>query len=57
MAIGLGMQPLAEGIETDAQRRFLADRGCSLGQGYLFSPPRAAAEVRPFLTRGHAFAL
>jgi diguanylate cyclase (GGDEF)-like protein/PAS domain S-box-containing protein len=30
---------LAEGIETPEQRAFLLERGCRLGQGYLFSRP------------------
>ncbi len=39
LARNLGMAPLAEGIETEAQWRFLRDAGCSFGQGYLFSRP------------------
>jgi EAL domain-containing protein (putative c-di-GMP-specific phosphodiesterase class I) len=35
----LGMEVIAEGIETDQQRRHLVDLGCSLGQGYLFAKP------------------
>lgn len=35
----LGIAPLAEGIETEEQFRFLVDQGCKLGQGYLFSRP------------------
>ncbi len=45
LARGLGMEPLAEGIETEQQRQFLIGLGCRLGQGYLFSPPVAAAEI------------
>jgi EAL domain-containing protein (putative c-di-GMP-specific phosphodiesterase class I) len=45
MALGLDMQPLAEGIETEQQWRFLADNGCTLGQGYYFSRPVPAAEL------------
>jgi EAL domain-containing protein (putative c-di-GMP-specific phosphodiesterase class I) len=30
---------IAEGVETEAQREFLAGLGCSCFQGYLFSPP------------------
>src|SRR5262249_10623932 len=36
LARGVGMEPLAEGIETEAQRRFLVEHGCRIGQGYLF---------------------
>jgi diguanylate cyclase (GGDEF)-like protein/PAS domain S-box-containing protein len=39
MAEKLGITCLAEGIETDAQLRFLRNNGCSLGQGYLYSRP------------------
>ena len=45
LARNLGLEPLAEGIETDEQRRFLLDSGCDLGQGFLFSRPVPAAEV------------
>ncbi len=45
LARNLGMAPLAEGIETEAQWRFLRDAGCSLGQGFLFSKAVAADEV------------
>jgi predicted signal transduction protein with EAL and GGDEF domain len=41
MARNLGITCLAEGIETDAQLRFLRDSGCALGQGYLYSRPLA----------------
>jgi diguanylate cyclase (GGDEF)-like protein len=45
LAHALGMTPLAEGIETEDDRRFLVDRGCPLGQGYLFSPPVPAGAI------------
>jgi diguanylate cyclase (GGDEF)-like protein/PAS domain S-box-containing protein len=35
----LGLQCLAEGIETEAQLAFLIGRGCPLGQGFLFGRP------------------
>jgi EAL domain-containing protein (putative c-di-GMP-specific phosphodiesterase class I) len=53
MAEGLGLQPLAEGIETEEQRAFLLELGCPLGQGYLFSKP-APAEMIERLVRGLA---
>lgn len=34
----LGLSVLAEGIEHEAQRAFLIERGVRLGQGFLFSP-------------------
>ena len=39
MASSLGMNVIAEGVETENQRQFLLDNGCSLFQGYLFSKP------------------
>jgi diguanylate cyclase (GGDEF)-like protein len=44
MADNLGLEVLAEGVETSAQRDFLQDHGCGLYQGYLFSRPVALAE-------------
>jgi EAL domain-containing protein (putative c-di-GMP-specific phosphodiesterase class I) len=39
LAATLGLQVIAEGIETEAERDLLIELGCPLGQGYLFSPP------------------
>ncbi|KEA63569.1 diguanylate cyclase [Marinobacterium lacunae] len=39
MARQLGLQVLAEGIETEEQRQFLLASGCRVGQGYLFDKP------------------
>jgi EAL domain-containing protein (putative c-di-GMP-specific phosphodiesterase class I) len=33
------MDCIAEGIETEAQRRTLSDLGCRFGQGYLWQRP------------------
>ncbi len=40
----LGLQVIAEGVETEAQRAFLAENGCSFWQGYLFSRPLPVAD-------------
>jgi EAL domain-containing protein (putative c-di-GMP-specific phosphodiesterase class I) len=45
LASNLGLQPLAEGIETEEQRRFLVEHGCPLGQGFLFSKAVPAAQI------------
>ena len=37
LAHTLGLEPLAEGVETEEQRRFLLDNDCRYGQGFLFS--------------------
>jgi EAL domain-containing protein (putative c-di-GMP-specific phosphodiesterase class I) len=39
MARSLGMEVIAEGVETEAQRTFLEQHDCPLYQGYLFSKP------------------
>ncbi|MEM6639822.1 MAG: EAL domain-containing protein [Pseudomonadota bacterium] len=44
MASKLGLRVVAEGIEEEAQRAFLAEAGCDQGQGYLFSRPIPADE-------------
>jgi EAL domain-containing protein (putative c-di-GMP-specific phosphodiesterase class I) len=43
LARSLGLQCLAEGIETEEQLEFLIRRGCPLGQGFLFGRPVPAA--------------
>jgi diguanylate cyclase (GGDEF)-like protein/PAS domain S-box-containing protein len=49
LARNLGLQCLAEGIETEEQLAFLIDRGCPLGQGYLFGRPMPAADFAAHL--------
>jgi EAL domain-containing protein (putative c-di-GMP-specific phosphodiesterase class I) len=39
LAQSLSLQVVAEGVETLAQRDFLARQGCDQFQGYLFAPP------------------
>jgi diguanylate cyclase (GGDEF)-like protein/PAS domain S-box-containing protein len=45
MAKGLGLQVLAEGVETEAQLNFLRDNGCESYQGFYFSKPVPVAEL------------
>jgi EAL domain-containing protein (putative c-di-GMP-specific phosphodiesterase class I) len=41
----LGLEVLAEGVESKAERTWLQAAGCELAQGYLFSRPMAATDV------------
>ncbi len=52
MAHELGMQVIAEGIETEAQRQLLLSAGCDLGQGYLFARPMSPADLELSLNAG-----
>jgi len=45
LAHGLGMTPLAEGIETEDEWRFLVEQGCRLGQGFYFCRPAPAEDI------------
>ena len=45
LASNLGMIPLAEGIETEAEWRALVERGCEHGQGFFFSRPVPADQI------------
>ena len=48
LAQQLGLDTVAEGVETDTQRQRLAAEGCHKIQGYLVSPALAAAELHAF---------
>jgi diguanylate cyclase (GGDEF)-like protein/PAS domain S-box-containing protein len=41
----LAMTVVAEGVETEGQRRFLIEQGCPILQGYLFAKPMPAAAL------------
>ena len=50
MANNLGMEVIAEGVETTAQRDFLWGAGCMLYQGFLFGKPMPSEEFITALT-------
>ena len=43
----LGLETVAEGIESDKQADALIALGCRAGQGFLFARPGPLAEVAP----------
>jgi diguanylate cyclase (GGDEF)-like protein len=49
MAHKLGLAVIAEGIETEDQRRLLMNIGCDYGQGYLFATPMPAVDFENLL--------
>jgi diguanylate cyclase (GGDEF)-like protein/PAS domain S-box-containing protein len=46
----LGLEVVAEGVETQEQWKFLAKENCTAIQGYLIAPPMPAADVFAYLS-------
>jgi EAL domain-containing protein (putative c-di-GMP-specific phosphodiesterase class I) len=49
MAKHLGLEVIAEGVETEAELKFLQEHGCGCYQGYYFSKPLPADEFARLL--------
>lgn len=49
IANSLGLEVVAEGVETEEQLAILNDLGCGSAQGFLFSRPQKAALIEPML--------
>ncbi len=49
LAQSLGLAVMAEGVETEAQRDFLARHGCECYQGYLYSKPLPIDALEAFM--------
>jgi len=52
----LGIEVMAEGVETDADRMILRSLGCLIAQGFLFSPALPIADALAFGVAGSAIA-
>jgi len=55
MAHALGMEVVAEGVETHEQLQILRALGCNEVQGYLVARPMAADAIGPLLARRYLF--
>jgi len=53
----LGMEVVAEGVETQAQFEFLRSQGCDTVQGYLVGRPMPIVDIENFLQRSAASSL
>ncbi len=49
MAKALGIDVIAEGVETHAQAAFLREHGCDTHQGYYYSPPLSLCDFERYL--------
>jgi EAL domain-containing protein (putative c-di-GMP-specific phosphodiesterase class I) len=56
LANAMDLVIVAEGVETKEHLEFLADRGCQLAQGYLFSPPLPSDAFNAYLDRQSSLA-
>lgn len=54
MALDLAIEPVAEGVETEADMQTLIGHQCLLGQGFYFSPALPLAELQQRITHWHA---
>jgi len=51
MGRSLGIEVIAEGVESQAQLEFLRDNHCNYGQGRLFGEPCTAEDLLALLAR------
>jgi EAL domain-containing protein (putative c-di-GMP-specific phosphodiesterase class I) len=56
MAHSLGLETIAEGVETAGQLALLRAQNCRVGQGFYFSVPLAADNVYQLLRQNNAYA-
>jgi EAL domain-containing protein (putative c-di-GMP-specific phosphodiesterase class I) len=51
MADRLGMEVLAEGVETDDQRNALLERNCHLMQGFYYAKPMSPSDLQFYIEK------
>lgn len=51
MARPLGLDVVAEGVETPQQMNYLREHGCNIAQGFFFTQPLSAEQFEKWLTR------
>jgi diguanylate cyclase (GGDEF)-like protein/PAS domain S-box-containing protein len=56
LARTLGLDTIAEGVETEAQARALVSLGCRCAQGLLFAPPMDPIAIETYLAAGRVMA-
>jgi diguanylate cyclase (GGDEF)-like protein len=54
LARNLGLTVVAEGVESESQRKALWEMGCNAGQGHLFARPMSSARMLATMRRGVA---
>ena len=50
----MGIETLAEGLETEEQKKFLIESGCDYGQGFLFRRPIPLDSIL-YIVRGNTY--
>ncbi|MGB8329473.1 MAG: EAL domain-containing protein [Polyangiales bacterium] len=45
----LGLEVIAEGVETEAQLQYMRQHGCNIAQGYLYARPESPEQLTPWL--------
>ncbi len=45
----LGLEVIAEGVETEVQLEYMREHGCDVAQGYLYARPESPEDLTPWL--------